>query len=124
MPKKNKKVPNPNGKKGGRLHRKKIKELNQDIKEKKLKPVKEHYLKNPSGKSRFADIVGINSAGDIEEIHQVGKQNKNGTPVKRERDAMKDIEKISGIKVFFHPYNLLILLIFVIVAVVVMSMAF
>jgi hypothetical protein len=43
-----KKVPNPNGRKGGELHQKKTKEIRD-------------------GKSRFADIVAINSDGDIEE---------------------------------------------------------
>jgi hypothetical protein len=86
-----KKVPNPNGRKGGELHQKKTKEIKD-------------------GKSRFADIVAINSDGDIEEIYQVGKQNKNGKPVKRERDAMDDIEKMSGMKVIFRPYNIFILI--------------
>jgi hypothetical protein len=39
--------------------------------------------------------------------HQVGKQNKDGTPVKRERDAIEDIDGSTGgsVPVEFHPYN-------------------
>ena len=77
-----------------------------------MKAKREHFYKNENGKSRFADIVGINEKNDIEEIHQVGKQNKNETPIKRERDAIEDIEKISKMKVVFHPYNVIILIVF------------
>ena len=112
---KKKKTPNPNGKKGGKLHRNKINKIEEDIVDRNLLPDTEHFFKNTKGKSRFADIVGVDEDGKLAEIHQAGKQNKNGTPVKRERDAMKDIEQISGIKVIFHPYNLLILMIVAIV---------
>ncbi len=108
-----KNVPNPNGKKGGKKHQAKINEIEDDIEKKKLDAARESFFKNKNGKSRFADIVATNKkTGEIEEIHQVGKQNKNGTPIKRERDAIEDIEKLSKMKVIFHPYNIFILIIF------------
>jgi hypothetical protein len=107
-----KKVPNPNGRKGGKLHQEKINEIEADILKRNLSPLRERYYKNTEGgKSRFADIVAENKeTGAEEEIYQVGKQNKNCKPVKRERDAMDDIEKISGMKVIFRPYNIFILI--------------
>ena len=35
-------------------------------------------------------------------MHQVGRTNKDGSPVIRERRAMEDIEKATGKKVIFH----------------------
>jgi len=38
-------------------------------------------------------------------IVQIGKTNKNGEPVKREKEAIKDIEKATGVKVEFYDYE-------------------
>ncbi len=114
-----KKIPNPNGKKGGEKHQKGIREVAKNIEDKDLEAIREKYFKNPDGKSRYADVVAFNKTGDIEEIHQVGKQNKNGTPVKRERDAMADIEKLSNKKVNFHPYNIIIIVALIVMAAIV-----
>ena len=46
------------------------------------------------------------------------QQKKNGTPVKRERDAMEDIEKLSGLKVTFHPYNIIVIIALALMAVI------
>ncbi len=113
-----KKIPNPNGKKGGKPHQNKINEIADNIEKREFKARKEQYFKNKNGKSRFADIVAINDNGDITEIHQVGKQNKNKTPVKRERDAMEDIEKLSSVKVTFHPYNIIAIVALALMAVI------
>jgi hypothetical protein len=46
--------------------------------------------------------------GEIKEIHQVGKKNKNGTPISREKKAIQDIQnsdKGRGINVNYHSYN-------------------
>ena len=107
-----KKVPNPNGKKGGEAHQNKTDEVEKKIIQRKLNPVREIYKRktDKNGKSRYIDIGAEDKkTGDLVEAHQIGKQNKNGTPVKRERDAMEDIEKLSGIKVTFHPYNIIAL---------------
>jgi hypothetical protein len=44
------------------------------------------------------------------EIHQVGRTNKNGTPVSRERKAIADIEKATGMKVIFHPLSIILII--------------
>ena len=51
------------------------------------------------------DVRGINpTTGEVKDI-QVGRQNKNGTPVARERRALDDIEKATGQRPIFIPYN-------------------
>ncbi len=42
--------------------------------------------------------------GKVEQV-QVGKQNQNGTPVAREVKALNDIEKATGTRPKFVPYN-------------------
>jgi len=55
-------------------------------------------------KKRFIDIAAV--SGDlIVEMHQVGKVNKNGLPVKRERDVIQEIKNELDIDIIFHPYN-------------------
>ena len=50
--------------------------------------------------------MGVNpETVEVVEQHQVGKQNKNGTPVARERRAKEDIEKVTNIPVKFHQYS-------------------
>jgi hypothetical protein len=39
------------------------------------------------------------------ELAQIGKENKNLTPVTREKRAIEDIESAFGLKYRFHPYN-------------------
>jgi len=112
-------ISNPNGKNGGKDHRDKIKEVESDIVKRKLEPVREKYKQKSDKmeKARYIDIIAENKEGDLLEVHQIGKQNKNGTPVKRERKAMADIEKATGLKVIFHPYNIFILLIVLLISV-------
>ena len=46
--------------------------------------------------------------GEVTKIHQVGKVNKNGTPVMRESEAIEDIMNspdYNGAPVYFWPYN-------------------
>lgn len=38
-------------------------------------------------------------------IAQIGKTDKNGNPVKREQEAIEEIEAASGIKVQFYDYK-------------------
>lgn len=107
---KGKTPPNPNGKNGGAAHQKKINEIVDDIKSRGLKPVREQKYDTTGGhkNSRYADVVGVNKKGKVVEIHQVGKQNKNGTPISRERKAMDDIrnsKNYNGAPINYHPYN-------------------
>lgn len=78
------------------------------FKKRGLDPVKEHRVPTPGGKKghRDVDVVGVEPrTGKVVEMHQVGKQNKNGSPVKRERDAMDDVEGAEGMRPEFHPYD-------------------
>ena len=102
-----KKVPNPYGKKGGPLHQNKINSI---------KPTQaageinyEFRYDTPGGikNYRYADAVEMVD-GKITKIHQVGKLNKNGTPVIRESKAIADImgaPDYNGSPVYFWPYN-------------------
>jgi len=102
-----KKTPNPNGKKGGEKHQNKIKELFESFSIKNLSPELEYYVPTPNGKKRgrFLDIIARNTEDDIVKAVQVGKTNKNGQPVKREREAIEDIEKQTNLKIDFEDYQ-------------------
>ncbi len=105
---------NPYGKKGGPKHQEKIQEIGKNIEKKGLIAFFEYVFKinGRKKKKRYADVVGLSTEMELIEIHQVGNKNKNGSPIKRERDAIKDIEEYSNnknIKVQFHTYILLFL---------------
>jgi hypothetical protein len=100
-------VPNPYGKKGGPAHQEKVDEVARDIEARGLKAEKEFKVDTPEGSKskRFVDVVGKDVEGNVKEMHQVGKQNKDGTPVARERKAIKEIKDASKHEPTFHPYN-------------------
>jgi len=102
-----KKVPNPNGKKGGPEHQKKVDEVTKDMEAKGMKTQKEVKVETRDGDKtkRYVDVVGTDPSTGKKEIVQVGKQNKNGTPVSREKKAIKDIEQVEKQEVKFVPYN-------------------
>jgi hypothetical protein len=96
-------VRSPNGRKGNEPHSSTIDEAAKNYD----KPKKEVKIDTPGGykSSRYADLQGTNKqTGEVENV-QVGKINKNGTPVARERRAMDDIEKATGKRPIFIPYN-------------------
>ena len=103
-----KKVPNPNGKNGGKAHQKTIdKEEAKMKKEGYTETKREVKVETPNGEKskRFVDVEGKNpKTGEVKQV-QVGKQNKNGTPVARERRAIDDIHQATGKKPEFAPYN-------------------
>ncbi|HYO60074.1 hypothetical protein [Archangium sp.] len=83
-------------------------EVTADVEARGLKAEREHMVKTPEGakSKRFVDVAGINESTDkVEEMHQVGRQTKDGQPVAREKKAMDDIEKTTGKRPKFHPYN-------------------
>jgi RHS repeat-associated protein len=103
-----KKVPNPNGKKGGEDHQRVNEDVAKDIEGRGNEAQSESKVNTPDGEKgyRYADQAEVDpNTGEVIEYHQVGKQNKNGTPVSRERRAADDIEKATGKPVRFHPYN-------------------
>ena len=106
----NKKVPSPNGRNGGEAHQSKIKEIEKSMQERGLDTKREVKIETPGGskKRRYIDVEGKDpKTGKTEQV-QVGKQNKNGTPVSRERKALDDVEKATGTRPKFEPYNLII----------------
>lgn len=101
-------VPNPNGKKGGAEHQAKVKEVEADVQDRGLIPKREKMVQTPQGEKskRFVDVAGIDPAtGTVKEMHQVGRQTKDGQPVARERKALDDIQNATGDRPEFHPYN-------------------
>ncbi len=107
----NKKVPNPWGKKGCPEHRDEVLKLAGEIALSGNTPGIEFQVRTPNGKklSRFIDVADIDA--DTREpvnFYQVGKATANGNPPTREIEAMDDIEKETGIRPIFKPYNLII----------------
>jgi hypothetical protein len=103
----NKKTPNPEGRKGKADHQNKIKEIYLMLLEKLGFVRTEARIELEENKSRYADVAGLDENDKPIEYHQAGRTNKNGTPVARERRAMDDIERATGIKVIFHPLKVL-----------------
>jgi hypothetical protein len=100
------KVPNPNGKKGGKKHQDLQKKVGEDVEKRGLDVILEYFLRLINGKARFMDVAGLDKVTREEiEFHQVGKQTKKCLPVKRERDVIEEIEKHKNIHVEFHAYN-------------------
>ena len=87
-------IPNPFGKRGRKAHRTGVRQVEKQLRKKKLRIRKEVHISTPNGKKkrRFIDIVGIDRFENFVELWQVGWSNKDGRPVKRERDAIDDIE--------------------------------
>ncbi|MCB1158420.1 MAG: hypothetical protein H7A25_22740 [Leptospiraceae bacterium] len=100
-----KKTPNPYGKLGGPKHREKVIEVAGEIKQKGFTVIFEKMVRLFGIKRRFVDIAGLDETEKVVELHQIGKQNKNGQPVKRERVILDELEKATGIKPNFHAYN-------------------
>lgn len=109
-----KKVPNPYGKKGSPEHRKKIAEVAKDAEKKGKIAFIEFLIRKIKGRKIgiYADVACFNKeTGELEEVHQVGKANKNGTPVSRERKVIEEIKNNKkGEKTKFHAYNVLIIM--------------
>ncbi len=106
--KSDKKVPNHNGKKGGEAHQKTIDKEEQRLKDQGYdKTEREVPVATPGGtkEKRYIDLKGTNTKTGATEEVQVGKQNKNGTPVSREQKALNDIEKATGVRPTYVPYN-------------------
>jgi hypothetical protein len=101
------KVPNPNGKKGSTAHQQKVSEVEKTLQDDGYETQREVKVNTPRGekRSRFIDVQGKKpQSGEMKSV-QVGKQNKNGTPVSRERKAINDIQDATGHKPDFVPYN-------------------
>lgn len=102
-----KSVPNPDGSKGGQKHQDGIKTAEKDMQSRGLNTEKEVKINTPDGDKNYrkVDVVGTDPKTGKKEMVNVGKQNKNGTPVSRERKAQQDVKKATGDDVKFIPYN-------------------
>jgi RHS repeat-associated protein len=102
-----KKVPNPGGKNGGEPHQKTIAKEEKRMQSEGKVTEREVKVDTPGGnkEKRYVDLVGTDPATGKKEMVQVGKENKNGTPVSRERKAIDDIKGATGENVKFVPYN-------------------
>ena len=102
-----KNVPNPNGKKGGTAHQNTINSIEKTNANGKIQYEWKYDTPNGYKQRRYADAVEIVDE-EVTKIHQVGKVNKNGTPIMRESKAIDDIMNSSdynGAPVYFWPYN-------------------
>ncbi len=100
--------PNPDGRKGGPAHQAKVDEVEAEIISRKLDAVRELRIPTPGGEkaNRFIDVAAVDpKTGKVVETHQVGKKNKDGTEVARERRAMDDVQNTGRPRPKFHPYN-------------------
>lgn len=102
-----KKVTNPNGSKGGPEHQGKVNEVEKDMQSRGLETQREVKVETPNGEKSYrkVDVVGKDPATGAKEQVNVGRQNKNGTPVARERRAQADIQNATKDKVKFVPYK-------------------
>jgi len=105
---------NPNGKKGSDAH--------QEVQEEEFYKLLLEYddfpnidvemevaIATPKGikKFRLADAVAYEVMANWIKYHkiiQVGKTDKNGEPIKREKEVIKDFEQHTGTKVTFVGY--------------------
>ena len=102
--------PNPNGSRGSREHQDKIKDRIQELEDQGHtheaggdKP--EETVDTPGGnkQSRRPDITTRDPDGNPYR-ENIGRQNKDGTPVSRERKAQQDIQDATG-QCAFTAYN-------------------
>ena len=100
--------PNPDGRKGGPAHQRGVEKAEEkakrDYKGQDVTIKREGMVNTPGGQknTRFGDVT-VKKDGSPEKVYQVGDVLKDGkTPIKRERDAIKDI-KDQGVDTEFIP---------------------
>jgi len=108
---------NRNGRKGSKQHQEvqdaEFEKMDLEYGEKdEIMVKKEARIPTPTSEveERIADVVAYSWLKrtfrmKFHKIVQVGKTNKDGTPVAREQKAIEDIEKHTGIKVIFVDYE-------------------
>ena len=103
--------PNPGGRHGGSDHRNKVMQRAQDLQNDGYTIVAgggiapEQAIRDPNNprRLRYPDIIA--EKGGQRHYENVGRRNKRGDPVKRERQAKDDLEQWLGVPVQFTPYN-------------------
>lgn len=105
--------PNPNGSRGGPAHQEKIKERIDELLAKGHnllgggRTMKEEWLRNPFGKNPRGRRPDITTRDPIGNVHRenVGRTSSKGDPVTREQRALDDIERWTGCRPDFVPYD-------------------
>jgi hypothetical protein len=96
------------GRLGGAAHRAKVSERAAKLEKQGFTieagggKFKERAVIIPEGKKRFPDISAKDPAGKIY-YENIGRTTKTGQPVKREREALQDIERATGTKPGYTP---------------------
>ena len=102
--------PNPYGRHGKPPHRNKVKERALELQRQGHKILAgggkrpERAVITPDGKKRYPDIISRGPDGKIH-YENVGRINKSGQPVVRERRALDSIEAATGKRPRFTPYH-------------------
>ena len=104
-------VPNPYGSRGGPAHQAKVKQRIEELKRQGHEhlaggELSEEIVKVKDGQKSYRrpDITTADSDGNIHR-ENVGLQNKKGEPLSREKKALDDIERATGSRPGFTPYN-------------------
>jgi hypothetical protein len=111
---KGKRSPNPGGRYGGPDHRAKVQQRAQELEDQGYTIVagggkhQEQAVRHPdpnNPRRRYPDIIAEKDGQ--RHYENIGRRNKRGDPVKRERDALDDLRKWlpPGTPVEFTPYN-------------------
>ncbi len=103
----------PNGKKGSQKHQEVQKAEQEKTKleflTEEVKVDTEVPISTPNGKKkgRVADVAAFSMEKPLEffKIVQIGRMGKDGKPVKREQEAIEDIEAHFNVKVNFVDYE-------------------
>jgi len=101
-------VPNPDGKKGGKVHQDKVDEVENILRDNGCDKIEREVMVRTSDEAktkRFIDVQGTNTKTGETVSAQIDKQNKNGSPDSRERQAAADIQGVTRRLVLFFPYN-------------------
>ena len=96
---------NPWGKLGGPRHRQSVQQLAKLLRQDGYDDVQtEVKVETPNGAKsyRYVDVVGVKTRTGETKMYQVGDQNKDGSPIAREKSALDDIEKATGIRPQFE----------------------
>ena len=96
---------NPWGKLGGPRHRQSVQQLAKLLRQDAYDDVQtEVKVETPNGAKsyRYVDVVGVKTRTGETKMYQVGDQNKDGSPIAREKSALDDIEKATGIRPQFE----------------------
>jgi len=104
---------NPNGKKGSQKHQEvqdaEYEKMKLEFPSEDVKVDIEVPISTPNGKKkgRVADVAAFSTEKPLAffKVIQIGKVDKNGKPIKREQEAIEDIEAHFDVKVNFVAYE-------------------